>query len=171
MRYRSRSLVICLLAVMAADVQAGWLFESREAMFESRRNTAKQIGVVILRDVHQLPQDEVERIYGTGFMSNRPAYSLRAEFRETFRGAPPTAPLKIPFTFIGAPRRLSYAEDQPRARSFPGGTRGGRDRVSGPGSEAADRLPGHAGEVGRNADGLGRNREVVAEVDSAVEYG
>jgi hypothetical protein len=101
MRYRCRSLIICLLAVMAADVQAGWLVESREAVFESRRNTAKQIGVVILRDVHQLSQDEVERVYGTGFLSDRPAYSLRAEFRQTLRGAPPTAPLKIPFTFIG----------------------------------------------------------------------
>jgi hypothetical protein len=102
MRYRSGSLVICLLAVTAADVHAGWAFESREAMFESRRNTAKQIGVVVLRDVQQLPQEEVELVYGTGFMSNRPAFSLRAEFRETLRGAPPTAPLKVPFTFIGA---------------------------------------------------------------------
>jgi hypothetical protein len=120
MCYGSRSLVICLLAVMAADVQAGWNFESREAMFESRRNTAKQIGVVILRDVRQLPQDEVERVYGA-FMSDRPAYSLRAEFRQTFRGAPPTATLKIPFTFIHAPKDLlTRKTNQERGASLEG---------------------------------------------------
>lgn len=104
----TRPLQVCPTALLAmsfvlavsSHLEAGWILESPAEAMENNRNHANPIALVTLHDVRQLSQAEVHRHYGRGFMSNRPAFAMRAKFVEVLRGAPAERPLEIPFVFV-----------------------------------------------------------------------
>ncbi len=100
MRSLIRVIGIWLLVLHGAEGRAGWLFETREAVLESYRNESQCIALTTLHDVRQLSQEDVERFYGTGQGSDRPAFAFEMKFHEVLRGAPAKKPLIIPFAFI-----------------------------------------------------------------------